>query len=109
MAVSENEKCRCLKEVPKLSRILFSARELESKTRLMRLLSHPTRMQVLRILSEKDVCVCVLCRLLKKSQPNISQHLSKLKDNGIVGCYQRGKLVYYRISDPDVKATVKRI
>jgi DNA-binding transcriptional ArsR family regulator len=99
MTRTDEELCRCLEHVPKLRGKLLPRRKAAEKSRILHLMAHPTRLQILKLLSERDLCVCVLTRLLGKSQSNVSQHLSKLRDNGAIGKYHRGKLVYYHIED----------
>ncbi len=75
----------------------------------MKLLSHPTRLKILKILAEGDQCVCVFSEVLGKKQPNVSQHLSKLKDTGLIDSYYVGKFAYYRLKDREIKKYIKSI
>ncbi len=47
-------------------------------------LGEPTRLNILRVLAEKDLCVCELEEVLQISQPRVSQHLKVLKQAGLV-------------------------
>jgi len=76
---------------------------------MMKLLSHPTRLQILKVLLENDACVCVLSDVVGRSQPNISQHLAKLKDGGVIADYSIGKFVFYRIADSRVKGILSAL
>jgi len=105
----EEEMQMCLREVPNVKGNLIPGRDVEEISNKMKLLSHPTRLQILKLLCEKDLCVCILSDVIGKRQPNISQHLTKLKDNRIIDSYQAGKFVYYRIKDKNVKEMVRII
>jgi ArsR family transcriptional regulator, lead/cadmium/zinc/bismuth-responsive transcriptional repressor len=107
MTKTNDELCKCLKRVPSLKRRLLSPKETQARARLLRLMANPTRLQMLRLLSECDICVCVLSSLLGKSQANISQHLGKLKDSGAIGSYSIGKLVYYRLEDRRIRELLR--
>ncbi len=109
MSLTEDEVCKCLKYMPQLNKKLFSEKQLKETTRVMKLVSHPTRLQILKLLCEKDLCVCVLAEILGRSQPNISQHLAKLKDNGVIENYARGKLVYYKIANKKTTDLIEKL
>lgn len=47
-------------------------------------LGEPTRLKIMRLLAEKELCVCDLEEILKISQPRVSQHLKVLKQAGLV-------------------------
>src|SRR5665647_3429098 len=46
-------------------------------------LSHPTRLQIVRLLKEKPLCVCEILPQIESEQSNTSQHLSVLKNQGL--------------------------
>ena len=55
--------------------------------RVMKALSDPSRIKILKLLQHKKLCVCELQSLLELSQPTISKHLKLLEDAGMVeGC-----------------------
>lgn len=69
---------------------------------IFKALAHPTRLQIVRLLKEKPLCVCDLLPLLESEQSNTSQHLSVLKNQGIVESKKDGLMVIYRIKCPEV-------
>jgi len=105
--MSEAEEC--LANAHKVCEIMFSEKKAKAVSERMKLLAHPTRLQILKILSREDQCVCIFAEALGKRQPNISQHLGKLKDNGIIESYMNGKYAYYTLKDPSVKKLVKSL
>ena len=68
----------------------------------LKLLANPTRLLVLCNLIEGECCVGDLESSLDISQSALSQHLSKMRDEGIVKADKRGQHVYYSVSDPNV-------
>jgi ArsR family transcriptional regulator len=58
-----------------------------------------TRLRILNLLLNGELCGCDLQYVLATSQPNISRHLSYLKRTGLVLDRRDGYRVYYRLSD----------
>lgn len=69
---------------------------------LYKALTHPVRLQLLRVLAEREACVCHLTTLTRRPQPYISQQLSILKEAGLVTDRRDGQIIYYRVADPVV-------
>lgn len=75
--------------------------------RFFRALADRTRMRMLNLLGDDEVCVCFLTEILNTNQPNISRHLAYLKKAGIVSSRRDGKWMHYRIiNPPDPYATL---
>jgi DNA-binding transcriptional ArsR family regulator len=68
----------------------------------LKLLANPTRLLVLCNLIEGKLCVGDLEKNLDISQSALSQHLSKMRDEGIVKADKQGQHVFYSISDSNV-------
>lgn len=62
-----------------------------------KLLGDRTRLKIISMLYYQEMCVCQLVELLNTTQPNISQHLRKLKDAGLVREEKRGQWSYYSL------------
>jgi DNA-binding transcriptional ArsR family regulator len=65
-------------------------------------LSHPTRLQIVRLLKEKPLCVCEILPQIESEPSNTSQHLAVLKKQGIVDSKKDGMMVIYSIKSPEV-------
>ena len=62
---------------------------------------HPLRLRLLCAISrEEDPCVSELWECVNQPQPVVSQHLSVLKERGIVDSQSKGNRRIYRIIDP---------
>ncbi len=59
-------------------------------------LSDPTRLRLLSLLADGEVCVCFLGDVLKMVQPKVSRHLAYLKKAGLVAARREGKWMHYR-------------
>ncbi|WP_245596077.1 ArsR/SmtB family transcription factor [Paenibacillus taiwanensis] len=66
-----------------------------------KLLGDRTRMNIVSLLYGQELCVCQLVELMDTTQPNISQHLRKLKDAGLVREKRRGQWSYYHLQLED--------
>lgn len=59
------------------------------------MLDDPTRLKILRLLLEQELCVCQLVELLRLPQPTVSQHLGKLRMARLVNERKSAQWVYY--------------
>jgi ArsR family transcriptional regulator len=64
-------------------------------------LADPTRLRILNLLREQEVCVACFTDVLGDSQPKISRHLAYLRNAGIVEARRDGKWMHYRINWPE--------
>ncbi|MCS7171783.1 MAG: metalloregulator ArsR/SmtB family transcription factor [Aquificaceae bacterium] len=78
---------------------VLSEERLEEWAEFLKALAHPIRLRIISVLIEGRQCVKNLSDLLNTSQPNVSQHLSILRNKGIVGCKRDGSIVCYYIKD----------
>lgn len=63
-------------------------------------LADKTRLRLLNLMREDEVCVCFFTEILGDSQPKISRHLAYLRNAGIVEARREGKWMHYSISKP---------
>jgi ArsR family transcriptional regulator len=68
--------------------------------RLLRALADRTRLRILNLIGDDEVCVCFFVEILTESQPKISRHLAYLRRVGIVASRRQGKWMHYRIVNP---------
>lgn len=67
---------------------------------LFRALADRTRLRILNLMRDQEVCVCYFVEILKTSQPKISRHLAYLRRAGIVAARRSGTWMHYRIAVP---------
>lgn len=60
----------------------------------------PTRLKLLTLLLDGELCVCDLVRAVRMSQPKVSRHLAYLRRAGLVRGRREGQWVYYRLAAP---------
>lgn len=62
-------------------------------------LSDETRLRILNLLFEQELCVCDIMETLQISQTKASRHLGYMKNAGLVNDKKQAQWVYYRMSD----------
>lgn len=77
-------------------------RLLRLEAELLRSLGHPTRLRILELLRDGERCVCEITETLELEQANVSQHLTVLRQQDLVGYRKDGSRVIYRVSHPEV-------
>jgi len=72
---------------------------------LFKALADGTRLRIINLIGDDEVCVCFFVAVLKTSQPKISRHLAYLRRAGVVSARRDGKWMHYRIVEPpDLRA-----
>ena len=67
--------------------------------KVMKALSEPTRVKIVKILQHKTMCVCEMREALQVSQPTVSKNLKILEDAGLVDFKKDGLWVDYHLTD----------
>ena len=99
-------------------------------TRVMKALSDPNRVKIVKLLQHRTMCVCELRGVLELAQPTVSKHLRVLEEAGLVTSSREGLWVNYNLSngaaspyvaallgnlrhwlenDPDIRSAVARL
>jgi ArsR family transcriptional regulator len=78
-----------------------------SLTSLFKALGDETRLRMIALLSQGELCVCHLQDGLRVSQPKVSRHLLVLRSAGLVTHRRSGSWVFYRLA-PQKDASKKR-
>jgi ArsR family transcriptional regulator len=73
-------------------------RDLEALTKVYAALADPTRLRILALLREGEVCVCHLHASLDVPQPTASRHLAYLRKAGLVDARRAGVWMHYRLT-----------
>jgi ArsR family transcriptional regulator len=71
---------------------------------LFRALADPTRLRLLNLIADREICVCYFVEILRISQPKVSRHLAYLRRAGIVASRREGKWMHYRLATPKDQA-----
>ena len=72
--------------------------------RVLDMLADPTRLRLLRLLRQQELCVCELVDTLRMPQYAISRHLRSLRAVGLVEARREGRWMHYRLGRRGVQA-----
>lgn len=75
---------------------------------LFKLFGDATRLRILFLLSQKDICVCDLSAALSMSQSAVSHQLKVLKQGQLVSYRREGKSVFYSLADDHVRSILSQ-
>jgi ArsR family transcriptional regulator len=68
---------------------------------IFKALSEETRLRILKLLEDGELCVCDIVAALNMVQPKVSFHLAALKEAGLIKDRKQGKWTHYRLDDSD--------
>lgn len=72
---------------------------MRSFVKVMKALSDPNRVKIIKMLQHKSMCVCEMRTALGVAQPTVSKHLKLLEDAGLVDFRKDGLWVNYHLTD----------
>ncbi len=81
--------------------------DFERRSRLYGALADKNRLNILQLLTFREMCVCELTAALNITQPNMTYHVKKLEGAGLVQREKRGKWVYCSLTGMGSLQTIK--
>lgn len=79
--------------------IMQKDEHIERASRAMKAMSHPLRLKILCVLGASEASVQEIVEQVGTTQSNVSQHLSILRDKGVLRTRKDANRVYYRVGD----------
>ena len=111
--MSENKAAECCEEdcihenlLKIVNEKMPAETELYDLSELFKVFGDSTRIRILFVLFEAEVCVCDLANALNMTQSAISHQLRILKANKLVKSRREGKSVFYSLSDDHVRTII---
>ena len=95
----------CSDQIANLKRLLSkipSDEVFEVKSEQFKAISDPTRLKILYLLQEGELCVCEIIMALEKPQSTISHHLNVLKNTGFIKGRKEGVWIHYKLVNPEI-------
>ena len=80
--------------------------ELYDLAELFKVFGDSTRIRILYVLFEEELCVCDIAQTLSMTQSAISHQLRILKQSGLVKTRREGKQVFYSLADDHVRTII---
>lgn len=71
---------------------------IDQVARVARALADPTRLRILALLGDREVCVCHIHESLGLPQPTVSRHLAFLRREGLVDARRDGVWMHYQVA-----------
>jgi ArsR family transcriptional regulator len=78
----------------------MAAKQTFNVERFFQALGDNTRLRLLNLMGDQEICVCYFVEILDQPQPKISRHLAYLRSAGIVAARREGKWMHYRMVMP---------
>ena len=69
-------------------------------TQLFRALADETRLRILNLLQQRELCVCQIVEVLELGQSKVSRHLAYLRNAGLVNDRRDATWMYYSLAEP---------
>jgi len=89
--------------VQKVEQVLPDEQELLDLAEFFKVFGDSTRIKILYVLSQSEMCVCDIATLLQMGQSAISHQLRILKQMRLVKFRREGKTVFYSLSDNHIQ------
>ena len=90
--------------VEKVQALLPAEDDLYDLAELFKVFGDSTRVKILYVLFESEMCVCDIAQLLGMTQSAVSHQLRILKSSKLVKFRREGKTVFYSLDDEHVRA-----
>ena len=97
--IRNNDKVEPLETAPSSQ---DSAQIWELQADICQLLANPKRLQILNLLKWGELSVGAMVQSLGVPKANLSQHLSLMRQKGILATRRQGTTIYYRLATPDI-------
>lgn len=76
--------------------------DMQELLNIFKALSEETRLRILKLLENGELCVCHITAALDMIQPKVSFHLATLKGAGLLRDRKEGRWTHYRLDDSDL-------
>lgn len=89
--------------VDKVEKVMPDEQQLLDLSEFFKVFGDSTRIKILYVLSQSEMCVCDIATLLQMGQSAISHQLRVLKQMRLVTFRRDGKTVFYKLADSHIK------
>ncbi|MEF9920593.1 MAG: metalloregulator ArsR/SmtB family transcription factor [Erysipelotrichaceae bacterium] len=90
-------------KIEQIKNSMLSQIQFNDLSALFKMFSDPTRLKILSVLFQGELCVCDLAAILEMSHSAVSHQLSVLRTNRIIKFRKVGKNVYYALDDEHIE------
>ena len=82
---------------------------LKNFIRITKVLADESRVRILRLAMEKELCVCQIIETIQLAPSTVSKHLLLLKQAGLVDSLKRGRWMHYRVASAERRSAAADI
>jgi ArsR family transcriptional regulator len=100
--------CTPVERIRQLRARLEQDRAIHKQEEFYAALGDSTRLNMLKLIGDDELCSCEVMAALELTQPTTSHHLGILERAGILNARRNGKWVFYKIANPKVKSLLAR-
>lgn len=109
--INESTECTCTiihaDKIKSVKKNLLDDSTLFNLAEFFKIFGDSTRIKILYILVQEEMCVCDIAMVLKISQSAVSHQLRLLKNYRLVSNRKEGKIVYYTLNDAHISKILK--
>lgn len=101
-----------LKQISRLQEILTntsSEDDFYQSSKILKALSDPTRLKIIYLLQERELCVCEIMHALEKPQSTVSHHLNILKNACLIKWRKDGIWIHYQLSNQEIWGYIQEL
>jgi len=91
------------KEADKLRKSLLKEETMHDLAETFKVLGDPTRLKIIYLLSQQELCVCALAAILQVTDSVVSHQLRNLRNLRLVKFRKDGQMAYYSLDDDHIK------
>jgi ArsR family transcriptional regulator len=88
---------------------LPSDNDLNHDADVLKALADPTRLKIVNLLTNGELCVCEIITALDKPQPTVSHHLNILKKAGFLNWRKEGVWIHYSLSNLKITDSINEL
>lgn len=82
--------------------------QFQTKSEIFKAIADPTRLKILYLLEDGELCVCEIIIALGKPQSTISHHLNVLKNAGLIEWRKEGVWKHYKLADQKIVSIINQ-
>ncbi len=103
---NEGDVSKRARDLQQLGRRVLDEEQAREAERFFRALGDVNRLRIIKLLADRELCVCELMVTLRMSQSNASHHLGILERQGLIKRRKSGKWALYSLSSPKVASLI---
>ena len=97
----------CSEDIKSLQEAIIIDEENQDLSEFFKVFGDPTRLKILSLLSDRELCVHIIAEVIDMHQTAVSHQLKILRQSRLVKYRKEGKHVFYSLNDDHIKEILK--